>query len=883
MLVAWAVCGVWAWGVCLAQDPASQEDLDAPPSQDVPSVGPEETLVLSLQESGQPSSSSYARLLTSFPELGSFTVCYRLLLLRFREESTLMSYAVSDDKDNEIRMDHRQTGYKVVLRKMWAKTEVETPLRYWSHFCFTYHSDSGRWQIFVDGERQAKGEMPAGHQGLLQANGSYIIGQEQDTFGGGFQRDQSFSGEITHLNYWARVLDGHTIRQAAACRDLQEGDALRWSTQRWRLSGEVRWRVRPKEEVCDTSTRTITIFLDRFTLPAAINLCQVVGGELAVPREAEENTWLYNSSKIMADTCSAGQGSVYLWLGANDEDSEGRWVHWGSGQPLEWLGPWRGGAPNGDTVENCLVMLDGKYPSYWSDIACLETYSFCVACEFSRRSTLHMKGAAICHDSPFNSRYVLGEQRNGRPSLAGYFHSDIYWHPETNSWVLRSLKVEGATASWAPMKDTMYPFGTQQWELGTEVCGMKAGTKVPLTISVCSGGQFTCADGTCIDLSQRCDLRVDCRDQSDESSCSVVDVPPGYSITIPPPPPTRGEPLPVALNLNLIAFPSIITQDLTLVASFKLSLRWRDVRLNFLDLKDDLSLNLLSAKSVEAVWSPRVFFSNAKGNVFTNLDQGSRIECVREGPSRPGPPHHPVEVNIFSGYENSLEMSQLYTVTYTCDFDLVMFPFDFQVCSLWFTMVSASSSYLTLVPTNITYSGQTNLIEYTILRQRHNLDHSDVEREVMNQDVRARSSDTSCVTSHHNLSGRGRVRRGHAGRGLLRREGGRPLLQETSNSLPKTSYFKMVDVWLFFSVVIIFLMIILQTLVEFFSLGKVFHIRKRNNVIQMKPPPGAHTEEPGLSVSLGILLLGRILIPVIVVIFNSVYWGAAFMYFANLE
>lgn len=36
-------------------------------------------------------------------------------------------------------------------------------------------------------------------------------------------------------------------------------------------------------------------------------------------------------------------------------------------------------------------------------------------------------------------------------------------------------------------------------------------------------------------------------------------------------------------------------------------------------------------------------------------------------------------VNIFSGYENSLEMSQLYTVTYTCDFDLVMFPFDSQV------------------------------------------------------------------------------------------------------------------------------------------------------------------------------------------------------------
>lgn len=204
-------------------------------------------------------------------------------------------------------------------------------------------------------------------------------------------------------------------------------------------------------------------------------------------------------------------------------------------------------------------------------------------------------------------------------------------------------QVEGAAASWTPVKEGMYPFGTRQWQLGSEVCGMKAGTTVPLTLSVCSSGQFTCADGTCIDLGQRCDLRVDCPDQSDEASCSLVAVPAGYSTTIPPPPLTAGQPLPIALKLNLIAFPSIITQDLTLVASFKLALRWRDVRLNFLNLKDDLSLNLLSAESVKAIWTPRAFFSNAKGNVFTNLEQGSRVECVREGPSRPGPPHQPVE------------------------------------------------------------------------------------------------------------------------------------------------------------------------------------------------------------------------------------------------
>lgn len=60
--------------------------------------------VMYLQESGIPSAGSYARLASSFPALDSFSVCYWLRLNRFREESTLMSYAVSDDKDNELRM-----------------------------------------------------------------------------------------------------------------------------------------------------------------------------------------------------------------------------------------------------------------------------------------------------------------------------------------------------------------------------------------------------------------------------------------------------------------------------------------------------------------------------------------------------------------------------------------------------------------------------------------------------------------------------------------------------------------------------------------------------------------------------------------------------------
>ncbi|XP_045585044.2 glycine receptor subunit alpha-2 isoform X2 [Procambarus clarkii] len=571
-----------------------------------------------------------------------------------------MSYAVSDRKDNELRIDHQVTGLRAALHSKWVVTTVETPLGSWSHFCFLYSYLTGQWRVYRDGVLRAHGALPLSESPLL-GHGVYILGQEQDQLGGGFQRDQSYSGEITQLNLWATELANHTIKRVCACSEDVEGSALGWSVMEWRLSGQARTLTRLLPQLCASAPRAFVYFPHRYPINQALHLCQD----------------------------------------------------------------------------------------------------------------------------------------------------------------------EAAMAWWTPKSDGMYPYGTKPWTLGSDLCNMDAGHTVNLTLSVCGSGMFTCRSGSCIGLHQRCDLKVDCPDKSDEVQCTLVDILPGYSVNIPPPPLAGESQLSVYFIINILSFPSIATEDLTFVSTMDITMQWKDTRLRYLNLKEDRTLNVVSDEYVSKIWTPQVFFSNAKGNVFTNLDKGSRVECIQEGKPVAGGPDLPEEVSMFAGSENSVQVSQLYSVTYNCDFNLLMFPFDAQACALTFRLVSASAAYLTLVPGHANYSGQINLVEYAIGRLSISSFKDGGFSSVAVQVRFARrygfylltlyiptillifiayatfffnpddfnSRITVCLTALLVLAS---------------------LYTQTSGSLPKTSYFKLVDVWLFFSIVMMFIIVLLQTLIDFY-------------------------------------------------------------------
>ena len=108
----------------------------------------------------------------------------------------------------------------------------------WHHICVTWRSTNGAWQFYLDGQLQSNGTgLKENHQ--IPAGGTVVIGQDQDTVGGGFQTADSFGpGEVTEVNLWSRVLSASDIAaQYANCHITKVGLMHWWEQFKDGVSG----------------------------------------------------------------------------------------------------------------------------------------------------------------------------------------------------------------------------------------------------------------------------------------------------------------------------------------------------------------------------------------------------------------------------------------------------------------------------------------------------------------------------------------------------------------------------------------------------------------------------------------------------------------------
>ena len=92
-------------------------------------------------------------------------------------------------------------------------------------------------------------------------------------------------------------------------------------------------------------------------------------------------------------------------------------------------------------------------------------------------------------------------------------------------WNLTVVGMKEKTAATTDASYGSFLLGSNVWTIvdDSKSCYKGKPYSALLKLTGCKEGQFTCQDGQCIEMEERCDQIVQCRDNSDESSCSKAD------------------------------------------------------------------------------------------------------------------------------------------------------------------------------------------------------------------------------------------------------------------------------------------------------------------------------------------------------------------------
>ena len=205
----------------------------------------------------------------------------------------------------------------------------------------------------------------------------------------------------------------------------------------------------------------------------------------------------------------------------------------------------------------------------------------------------------------------------------------------------------------------------------------KKGEIVELMLTKCVNENFTCNDGQCISIEQRCDNVLNCRDESDEEGCEILDLRKNYN--------KFSAPITnVTVNITLEDIESIRESHSEIDLTVSISLNWTDARATYWNLKGNQIQDALQKQHIEKLWIPKLIFQNSKQKHDTTSSLSeSKVFVSREGNRSKVSNKVVDEVATYKGKENPIVMEYLTTLSFKCNFNFILFPFDTQVMFLF--------------------------------------------------------------------------------------------------------------------------------------------------------------------------------------------------------
>ncbi|XP_074540280.1 C-reactive protein-like [Halichoeres trimaculatus] len=178
----------------------------------------------------------HVKLLTTRTELQSVTLCMRFMTDLSRNYG-LFSLATTSFDNTFILFKTDDDNMRVhALGGGTDFLSLSFPPNTWHSICATWNSENGLAQLWMDGKPSIKRFIKTGP---ITGPPITILGQEQDTYGGGFELKQSFIGMITNLHMWDYVLSNAEINNYVENNPFTPGNVFNWRALEFEITGAI--------------------------------------------------------------------------------------------------------------------------------------------------------------------------------------------------------------------------------------------------------------------------------------------------------------------------------------------------------------------------------------------------------------------------------------------------------------------------------------------------------------------------------------------------------------------------------------------------------------------------------------------------------------------
>ncbi|XP_036408601.1 C-reactive protein-like [Megalops cyprinoides] len=170
--------------------------------------------------------------------LKAITICQRFLSSD-KDGQTLFSVATKCHHNSPLLYKYadRYEVYMRVTKDPLTFWGLPNNLNEWHSYCFTWESNTGLVQLWVNGVNSAK---QMGYKGgSIEAAPSMILGQDQDSYGGGFAKKNAFVGHVTDVHVWDKVISDCDIRDFTEGSSFKPGNVINWHRLEFTMGGEV--------------------------------------------------------------------------------------------------------------------------------------------------------------------------------------------------------------------------------------------------------------------------------------------------------------------------------------------------------------------------------------------------------------------------------------------------------------------------------------------------------------------------------------------------------------------------------------------------------------------------------------------------------------------